>query len=64
MPKGIILPKDFHDEETPDNPEAISDEEDYFSAEEEVVKVKTSIWFKDASTQTDLIKDVAGCILM
>jgi len=64
LPKGIILPKDFLDEETPDNPEAISDEEDYFSAEEEVIKVKTFICFKDASTQTDLIKDVAGCKLM
>lgn len=63
LPKGIILPKDFLNEET-HNAEIISDEEDYFSAEEEAIEVKTSIYFKDASTQTDLINDGAGCRLM
>ena len=58
------MPKDFLNEETLDNAEAISDEEDYFSAEEEVIEAKTSIYFKDASTQTDLINDGAGCRLM
>ena len=58
------MPKDFLHEETLDNAEAISDEEDYFSAEDQVIEVKTSIYSKDASTQTDLINDGAGCKIM
>ena len=61
LPKGIILPEDCIEAEAD---QQLSDEEDYFSAEEETVEIRTPGLFKDAATQTDPIREDSACLIM
>ena len=57
------MPEDCVEEDIVDEKDNFSDDEEYFSAEENV-EMEISCLSRDVATQTDPIMEVSACIVM
>ena len=58
------MPEDCVEEDIVDEKDNFSDDEEYFSAEEEDIEMEINCLSRDVATQTDPIMEVSACIVM